>query len=323
VADLAVRAISPGDAEAVRAHLLSTWGSTRVAGRGVLHEATTLPGYLAERDGELAGLLTYSVGGDVLEIVTLAATPPGAGAGTALVAAVVGEAGRGGCARVRVMTTNDNVDAVRFYQRRGFRLSALRPGGLASARRLKPEIPEVGAYGIPLRDEIDLELHLEEPAAAADRNTRDTTVRIEDLDPGDPRLPDVLPVLQELRPHLTAESFAAVYAEGYPQGLRYTAAYAGDRCVGVAGWRIHACTVAIRKLYVDDLVTAATDRSAGVGRLLLAELEERARSAGCTLLDLDSGVHRFDAHRFYLRERMAITAHHFGKQLDAPRSDGT
>jgi len=314
VPGLTVRPIAPGDGEAVRAHLLSTWGSTRAAGRDVLHDATTLPGYLAERGGELAGLLTYAVDGDVLEIVTIAATPPGAGAGTALVAAVVAETRRRGCARVRVMTTNDNVDAVRFYQRRGFRLAALRPGGVASARRLKPEIPQVGAYGIPLRDEIDLELRLEEPTAPTDPGR---TVRIEDLDPGDPRLPGVLAVLQELRPHLTAESFAAVYAEGYPQGLRYTAAYAGDRCVGVAGWRIQACTVAIRKLYVDDLVTAAGSRSTGVGRALLAELEARAQSAGCTLLDLDSGVHRFDAHRFYLRERMAFTAHHFGKQLGA------
>jgi GNAT superfamily N-acetyltransferase len=142
------------------------------------------------------------------------------------------------------------------------------------------------------------------------------TLRIVDLDPGDPRLvADVLPVLLELRPHLTHESFAAVYAEGHPQGLRFTAAYDGDRCVGVAGWRIVACTVVIRRLYVDDLVTAAVGRSAGVGHALLAELDRRALAAGCAVLDLDSAVHRFDAHRFYLRERMAITAHHFTKQL--------
>jgi GNAT superfamily N-acetyltransferase len=142
-------------------------------------------------------------------------------------------------------------------------------------------------------------------------------LRIDDLEPGDPRLEaEVLPVLRELRQHITPASFAAVYAEGHPHGLRFTAAYDGDQCVGVAGWRIVACTVAIRRLYVDDLVTTATNRSTGVGRALLADLEGRARAAGCTLLDLDSGVHRHDAHRFYLRERMAISAHHFTKQLD-------
>ncbi len=141
-------------------------------------------------------------------------------------------------------------------------------------------------------------------------------VTLVDLEPGDERLAaEVLPVLRELRPHLDEESFAAVYAEGHPQGLRFTAAYDGDRCAGVAGWRLVCSTHTIRKLYVDDLVTSADARSAGVGHTLLADLERRAREAGCTALDLDSGVHRFDAHRFYFRERMAITSHHFVKQL--------
>jgi hypothetical protein len=60
---------------------------------------------------------------------------------------------------VWLTTTNDNLDALRFYQRRGFRISAVRPRAVERARAtLKPEIPEVGAYGIPVRDEIDLEL---------------------------------------------------------------------------------------------------------------------------------------------------------------------
>jgi GNAT superfamily N-acetyltransferase len=142
------------------------------------------------------------------------------------------------------------------------------------------------------------------------------TVELVDVEPGDPRLSrDVLPVLRELRPHLDEASFAAVYAEGHPQGYRFTAAYAGGRCVGVAGWRILATAFALRKLYVDDLVTTAADRSGGVGNALLSRLEEKARAAGCTVLDLDSGVHRHDAHRFYFRERMHISAHHFTKPL--------
>ncbi|HEY6747198.1 MAG TPA: GNAT family N-acetyltransferase [Mycobacteriales bacterium] len=137
-----------------------------------------------------------------------------------------------------------------------------------------------------------------------------------DLEPGDLRLTaEVLPVLVELRPHLDEARFEAVYAEGYPQGLRFLAAYDRDQCVGVAGWRILALTSTIRKLYVDDLVTNEAGRSQGVGHALLAELENRARDAGCTVLDLDSGVQRHDAHRFYFRERMHISAHHFTKAL--------
>ena len=144
-------------------------------------------------------------------------------------------------------------------------------------------------------------------------------MRLVDVGPEDEAgLAGLLPVLQELRPHLTPESFRSIYAAGYPQGLRFTAAYddAGS-CVGVAGWRIIELTAhAPRKLYVDDLVTTDTARSSGVGHALLEYLEAAARAAGCSALDLDSAVHRFDAHRFYLRERMFISAHHFTKTLE-------
>ena len=142
-------------------------------------------------------------------------------------------------------------------------------------------------------------------------------MRFVDLEPGDPRLrDDALPVLAELRPHLTPELLAAVYAEGYPQGLRFTAVYdEQDLCTAVAGWRLIATTVAVRKLYVDDLVTVADHRGRGIGRALLQELERRARQAGCRAIDLDSAVTRADAHRFYLRERMAITSFHFARVL--------
>lgn len=137
-------------------------------------------------------------------------------------------------------------------------------------------------------------------------------VELVDVEPGDPRLEtDLLPVLVQLRPHLDAAAYAAVYERGHPQGLRFLAAYDGGRCVGVAGWRLLHSTHTLTKLHVDDLVTAEDARSGGVGHALLAELAERARAAGCAVLDLDSGVHRHDAHRFYFRERMHISSHHF------------
>ncbi|MFD3538978.1 GNAT family N-acetyltransferase [Streptomyces sp. NPDC058662] len=142
-------------------------------------------------------------------------------------------------------------------------------------------------------------------------------MKIIDLEAGDPRLTeDLLPVLRELRPHLTEELFREVLAEGSGQGLRFTAAYdAQGACVGAAGWRIVANTSQIRKLYVDDLVTAAASRSSGVGHGLLAHLERHAREAACTALNLDSGTHRTEAHRFYFRERMSVTAFNFTKPL--------
>ncbi len=138
-----------------------------------------------------------------------------------------------------------------------------------------------------------------------------------DLEPQDERLlSDALPVLLELRPHLTGETLAEIYAEGHPQGLRFTAVYEQGRCLAVAGWRLVATTVAVRKLYVDDLVTTSQERGRGVGRALIGELERRAREAGCQVLDLDSGTARTEAHHFYFREGMRITSFHFVRTLD-------
>lgn len=141
-------------------------------------------------------------------------------------------------------------------------------------------------------------------------------MHLADLDLDDPRWDVALPILQELRPHLTPASFRALHAEGRAQGYRFLAAFADDGgCLGVAGWRLVATAASVRKLYVDDLVTTSALRSTGVGHALLAELEQRARAAGCTALELDSGVHRHDAHRFYFRERLHIASHHFAKAL--------
>lgn len=146
-----------------------------------------------------------------------------------------------------------------------------------------------------------------------------------DFDPDDARLGEVLSTLVQLRPHLDESLLRSIYRAGYAEGLRFTAVYDDDHydddhCVAVAGWRIVNSTHAIRKLYVDDLVTDAAARSGGYGHALLEELEKRAAAAGCRVLDLDSGVQRFDAHRFYLRERMHIASHHFVKQLTTDES---
>ena len=74
--------------------------------------------------------------------------------------AVVADAAREGAKRLWLVTTNDNLDALRFYQRRGWRLSAVYPGSVVESRKIKPSIPEIGAYGIPIRDEIELEYPL-------------------------------------------------------------------------------------------------------------------------------------------------------------------
>jgi GNAT superfamily N-acetyltransferase len=93
----------------------------------------------------------------VAELVTLDAITAGLGVGTALIEALLSRLSAEGVEILRVTTTNDNLSALRFYQRRDFRITEVRPGAVDDARRLKPSIPIVGEYGIPIRDEIDLE----------------------------------------------------------------------------------------------------------------------------------------------------------------------
>lgn len=140
---------------------LAEHGSTVVARRGEVVRPLDHPMLLAELDGAPAGLLTYVVSGEECEVLTLHAVRQWSGVGTALLEAVRGVARDAGYETIRLVTTNDNVDALRFYQRRGFRLRVVRPGAVDEARRtLKPDIPAVGFYDIPLRDEIELEQEL-------------------------------------------------------------------------------------------------------------------------------------------------------------------
>ena len=132
------------------------WGSDIIAVHGDVLQPAELGGYIAERSRRVVGLLTYQLTGGMLEIVTLNAIDRRAGIGTMLIEAAVGQAQLSGCREIRLTTTNDNVDALRFYQRRGFRLAELRPGAVDQSRQRKPQIPRVGDYGIPLHDEIDL-----------------------------------------------------------------------------------------------------------------------------------------------------------------------
>jgi len=120
------------------------------------------------------------------------------------------------------------------------------------------------------------------------------------------------PVMSQLRPHLTADQFVA-QVQRQRAVDRFHLAYlaALDIVRAVAGFRFGECLAWGRFLYVDDLVTDSTVRSQGFGGELFDWLVKQAADDGCDQLHLDSGVQRFDAHRFYLGKRMAITCHHF------------
>ena len=133
------------------------WGSPRIVSRGRTYDASEHSGFVALVDQEPKGLVTYRIAEQACEILTLNSLSRNQGIGTALLDAVFRHAKSVACSRVWLITTNDNLNALSFYQKRGFSLVALHRNAVAQSRKLKPEIPVVGENGIPIRDELELE----------------------------------------------------------------------------------------------------------------------------------------------------------------------
>ncbi len=154
---MVIREYEESDRAWAEAFMNDEFGGALQARRGELIDVLALPGFVAERNGRPVGVVTYRRENNDCELAFIAALDRHEGIGTALLHALLEAVA--GCDRIWLVTTNDNLEALRFYQRRGFVLSALRPGAVADSRqRLKPQISDVGDFGIPLRDELELEL---------------------------------------------------------------------------------------------------------------------------------------------------------------------
>jgi N-acetylglutamate synthase-like GNAT family acetyltransferase len=158
--ELEIREINPQDREWITQLLTEHWGSKVVISREQMHDATKLPGFIVLHKKSPVGLVTYHLEGEACEVVTLDSWQENIGVGTILIEAVKKVARKAGCSRLWLITTNDNLHALGFYQKRGFHLVAVHANALAESRKIKPSIPEIGMQGIPLRDEIELEVQL-------------------------------------------------------------------------------------------------------------------------------------------------------------------
>jgi ribosomal protein S18 acetylase RimI-like enzyme len=138
--------------------LRESWGTEiTIYSDGREFRPAELPGFVAEAGDEPSGVVTYAIDGETCELVTLNALQSGRGVGGALVEAVADAARAAGCARLHLITTNDNLPALRLYQRHGFALVALNAGAIDAMRARKPEISATGHAGVPIRDELELE----------------------------------------------------------------------------------------------------------------------------------------------------------------------
>jgi len=144
----------------VRAFVRARWGDEIVVGHGAVYRPHQLPGLLVTDGGEIVGLLTYTIEADACEIVTIDALVEGSGVGSMLLVAVENVAREAGCARLWLITTNDNVRAQGFYRANGFEVVAVHEGAVATSREHKPSIPLVNEVGVPIEDEIEMDRQL-------------------------------------------------------------------------------------------------------------------------------------------------------------------
>ena len=151
-----MHAIRAEDRNRIAAFLVERWHDRVVMLDGRAIDAATLPGFVEFGDGAVLGLVTLLDGVSESEIVTLDAVNAFTGLGTRFVEKAAQRASDLRLSRLVVRTTNDNLDALRFYQRRGFRLHRLVPRAIDEERRVDPSIPLFGHYGIPVRDELML-----------------------------------------------------------------------------------------------------------------------------------------------------------------------
>lgn len=146
--------------ELVNQFFIENWYSTNMSIRGEIIDGTKLDGFLLQEKNKIIGLITYKFFGDVCEIVSLDSKKENIGIGTALLKEVEMVAIESNCKKLRLITTNDNLRALQFYQKRGYCLTKIYPNAMDEVRKVKPDIPLLGENNIPLRDEIELEKRL-------------------------------------------------------------------------------------------------------------------------------------------------------------------
>lgn len=152
-----LRRLTAQDLPRLRRFWREHWSGEEIIVHGEVIHPEGVDGFVA---GEWIGLVTFYVRDGQCEVISLDSLQQNRGLGTALLEAVIREARQRNCRRVFLTTTNDNLRALGFYQKRGFELAALRRGAVNESRRIKPGISMIGGNGIPLRDEIELEMSL-------------------------------------------------------------------------------------------------------------------------------------------------------------------
>ena len=152
-----IREIRDQDISWIKDLMINQWGDETIEVHDNLYIPHELSGFIAiSPSGEPVGLVTYLIDNEECEIVTLNSLEIDSGVGTALLLKVKNIAEDAGCKRICLTTTNDNLQALEYYHKRGFNLVAIYREAVNKVRKIKPTIPLVSPDGIPIQDEIEL-----------------------------------------------------------------------------------------------------------------------------------------------------------------------
>ena len=141
----------------VNQFFIDNWFSTDISLRGEIIDCTKVDGFLVQENNTIIGLITYTFFGDICEIVSIDSKRENLGLGSVLLKEVEHVAIENNCKKMRLVTTNDNLRALQFYQKRGYCITKIYPNAMDEVRKQKPDVPLIGENGIPLRDELELE----------------------------------------------------------------------------------------------------------------------------------------------------------------------
>lgn len=155
-----LRRLTPADNPRLRQFWIEHWGGEELISRGNIYRPEQVEGFILEEKKEWVGLVTFLITDGECEVTSLDSLREGQGIGTQLIEKSIEEARARSCDRLFLITTNDNLHALGFYQKRGFEIVTVYRGAVNESRKRKPSIPLVGMDGIPLRDEIELEIKL-------------------------------------------------------------------------------------------------------------------------------------------------------------------
>lgn len=149
--------------EEVAKFIIKYWGSGKIATRGRIVDATSLPRIIIRnKEGKITALAVYRIdrNKNLCKLIAMATDVLGKGIGSALLLKVEEKAKKERCEKIWLITTNDNLEAIAFYNKKGYRLAAVHQDSVKALRKLKPEIPLMGQHGLPIKDEWEFEKSL-------------------------------------------------------------------------------------------------------------------------------------------------------------------